>query len=189
MANARAQERLRLQQEEALRKVYKGLVRELQKTAEEEERQINYFQQERERINYIWMLQKKKIEEAQAEQINKEREKEDLEEKHKIENKLYMQRIKYQMLKQQDENVELQKEAEIALKQQEDINRHKERDFKYDFRSLSKQEKEQEVLQNDFIYALEKDQIKAIHELKNGKIKLNFRLRVKGRTDEEVLRP
>jgi len=113
------------------------------------------------------MLQKKKIEESQAELINKEREKEDLEEKHKIENKLYMQRIKYQMLKQQDENVELQKEAEIALKQQEDINRHKEKDYKYDFRSLSKTEKEQEVLQNDFIYALEKDQIKAIHELKN----------------------
>lgn len=143
-------------------------MRDLDKEIEDEERHINYFQQERDRINYIWMLQKKKIEDAQADLINKEREKEDLEEKHKIEKKLYMQRIKFQMLKQQDESVELQKEAEIALKQQEDVNRHKERDYKYDFRSLSKMEKEQEVLQNDFIYALVKDNIKAIHELKNG---------------------
>jgi len=115
------------------------------------------------------MLQKKKIEESQAELINKEREKEDLEEKHKIEDKLYFQRIKYQMLKQQDENVEVQKDAEIALKQQEDINRHKEKDYKYDNRSLSKTEKEQEVLQNDFMFALDKDSIKALHDLKNGK--------------------
>jgi len=29
-------------------------------------------------------------------------------------------------------------------------------------------QKEQEVNQNDFLHALEKDQIKAIHQLKNG---------------------
>jgi hypothetical protein len=112
------------------------------------------------------MLQKKKIEEAQAELINKQREKEDLEDSHKIEKKLYYQKIKYLMLRQQDENVELQKQAEIALKQIEDANRVKEKDYKYDVRSLSKTKKEQEVLQNDFIHALEKDSIKAIHQLK-----------------------
>lgn len=112
------------------------------------------------------MLQKKKIEESQAELINKQREKEDLEDTHKIEKKLYYQKIKYLMLRQQDENVELQKQAEIALKQIEDANRVKEKDYKYDVRSLSKTKKEQEVLQNDFLNALEKDSIKAIHQLK-----------------------
>ena len=48
-----------------------------------------------------------------------------------------MQKIKFLMLKQQDENVELQKEAEIALKQMEDSHRVKERDYKYDIRTLS----------------------------------------------------
>lgn len=132
-----------------------------------EERNINLFQQERDRVNYIWMIQKKKIEDTRAELVNKQREKEDLGEKHKIERKLYYQRIKYQMLSQQDENVELQKNAEVALKQKEDSNRVKERDYKYDLRSLSKTHKEQEVLQNDFINALKKDSIKAIHELKS----------------------
>jgi growth arrest-specific protein 8 len=132
-----------------------------------EERNINLFQQERDRINYIWMIQKKKIEDTRAELVNKQREKEDLSEKHKIEKKLYYQRIKYQMLSQQDENVELQKNAEVALKQTEDLNRVKERDYKYDLRSLSKTHKEQEVLQNDFMNALKKDSIKEIHELKS----------------------
>ena len=70
------------------------------------------------------------------------------------------------MLKEQDENVELQKDAQISLKQFEDMHRVKEKDFKYDVRSLSQMLKEQEVLQNDFINALQKDNVKDIHELK-----------------------
>jgi hypothetical protein len=112
-------------------------IRELRAQCTEEDKTINFYQQERERINYLWMLQKKKIEDHQADLVNKKRELEDLEEKHKIENKLYMQKIKFLMLKQQDENVELQKEAEIALKQMEDSHRIKERDYKYDIRTLS----------------------------------------------------
>lgn len=112
-------------------------IRELREQCTEEDKTINFYQQERERINYLWMLQKKKIEDYQADLVNKKRELEDLEEKHKIENKLYMQKIKFLMLKQQDENVELQKEAEIALKQMEDSHRIKERDYKYDIRTLS----------------------------------------------------
>jgi len=70
-------------------------------------------------------------------------------------------------LKQQDESVELQKDSEIALKHLEDSHRVKEKDYKYDIRSLSKMKKEQEVLQNDFIIALRKENLKKIHELKN----------------------
>ncbi len=112
------------------------------------------------------MLQKKQIEEAQSELMNKQREKEDLKEKHQIEEKMHMQKIKYVMLKHQDENVELQNEAEIALKNLEDNHRVKEKDYKYDVRSLSKMQKEQEVLQNDFLNALEKENIKLLHEIK-----------------------
>ena len=46
------------------------------------------------------------------------------------------------------------------------MHRVKEKDYKYDVRSLSKMKKEQEVLQNDFINALQKDNIKDIHQLK-----------------------
>ena len=70
------------------------------------------------------------------------------------------------MLKEQDENVELQKDDQISLKQLEDMHRVKEKDFKFDVRSLSQMLKEQEGLQNDFINALQKDSVKDIHELK-----------------------
>jgi len=146
---------------------YRKKCREIKKEIEIEERNTNFFQQERERINYIWMVQKRKIDEGRTELLNKQKEKEEQDETNKIERKLYYQKIKYLMLRYQDENVELQKEDEITLKQFEDSNRIKEKDYKYDIRSLSKMKKEQEVLQNDFTNALDKESIKAIHQLKN----------------------
>ncbi len=140
---------------------------ELKRALEAEERNTNFYQQERERINVTWMNQKKKIDDEHAELLNIQREKEDLEEQFKIERKLFQQKIRYTMLKQQDENVELMKTAEVSLKQLEDSHRIKEKDFKYDKRSLSKLSKEQGVLQMDFIHSLKKDHVKKKHDLKN----------------------
>jgi hypothetical protein len=154
------------QEMENRRKIYRAKCRLLEQEVEEENRNTNLYSQERERVNYVWMTQKRKNEELQAELLDRQKEREDLEAKNRIEEKLYYQKIKYIMLKQQDENVELQKDMEIALKQFEDMHRIKEKDYKYDVRALSKMKKEQEVLQNDFINALQKDNIKDIHELK-----------------------
>ena len=154
------------QEIENRKKAYRMECRALEEELEEENRNTNFYEQERERVNYIWMTQKRKIEDLQADLLDKQKEREDLEAKNRIEAKLYYQRIKYIMLKEQDENVELQKDAQIALKQFEDMHRIKEKDFKYDVRSLSQMLKEQEVLQNDFINALQKDNVKDIHELK-----------------------
>ena len=154
------------QEIENRKKAYRMECRALEEELEEENRNTNFYEQERERVNYIWMTQKRKIEDLQADLLDKQKEREDLEAKNKIESKLYYQKIKYIMLKEQDENVELQKDAQISLKQFEDMHRVKEKDFKYDVRSLSQMLKEQEVLQNDFINALQKDNVKDIHELK-----------------------
>ena len=154
------------QEIENRKKAYRMECRALEEELEEENRNTNFYEQERERVNYIWMTQKRKIEDLQADLLDKQKEREDLEAKNKIEAKLYYQKIKYIMLKEQDENVELQKDAQISLKQFEDMHRVKEKDFKYDVRSLSQMLKEQEVLQNDFINALQKDNVKDIHELK-----------------------
>lgn len=145
----------------------KRIATEMKKAIEAEERNTNFYQQERERINQIWMYQKKKIDEVKAELLNTTREKEDMEEQFNIEKKLYQQKIRYTMLKQQDENVDIMKTAEIALKQLEDSNRVKEKDYKYDKRSLSKMLKEQGVLQMDFIHSLRKENVKKIHDLKD----------------------
>ena len=154
------------QEIENRKKAYRMECRALEEELEEENRNTNFYEQERERVNYIWRTQKRKIEDLQAELLDKQKEREDLEAKNKIEEKLYYQKIKYIMLKEQDENVELQKDAQISLKQFEDMHRVKEKDYKYDVRSLSQMIKEQEVHQNDFINALQKDNVKDIHELK-----------------------
>ena len=154
------------QEMENRKRAYRMECRSLEEELEEENRNTNFYEQERERVNYIWMTQKRKLEDLQADLLDKQKEREDLEAKNQIEKKLYYQKIKYVMLKEQDENVELQKDAQISLKQFEDMHRVKEKDYKYDVRSLSQMLKEQEVLQNDFINALQKDNVKDVHELK-----------------------
>lgn len=53
-----------------------------------EEQAFNEFQQQREKINYFWIVEKKNFEDRKAELRNKERERQDLEEKHQVEIKV-----------------------------------------------------------------------------------------------------
>ena len=57
-----------------------------------EEDMAGMFQDERSRMNYFWIVAKKNLEDKQAELRNKEREFQDLKEKHQIELKVYRQR-------------------------------------------------------------------------------------------------
>ena len=54
-----------------------------------EESMTGLFNDERLRINYFWLIGKKELEDRQAELRNKERELQDLQEKHQIELKIY----------------------------------------------------------------------------------------------------
>ena len=65
----------------------------LHKLAKKEEHDFNEFQQQREKLNYFWIVEKKKLEDKRALLRNKERESQDLDEKHQVEIKLYKQRL------------------------------------------------------------------------------------------------
>lgn len=69
--------------------------RNLEKLIKKEEDLIGLYNDERLRINYFWLVGKKELEDKQAELRNKEREFQDLDEKHKIEIKIYKQRLKH----------------------------------------------------------------------------------------------
>ena len=56
--------------------------RNLEKLIKKEEDLIGLYNDERLRINYFWLVGKKELEDKQAELRNKEREHQDLEEKH-----------------------------------------------------------------------------------------------------------
>ena len=64
---------------------------------ENENKMTGQFNDERLRINYFWLISKKELEDKQAELRNKERELQDLQEKHQIEIKIYKQRCKHLM--------------------------------------------------------------------------------------------
>lgn len=58
----------------------------------DEERMLNFYQQEREKINYDWIIAKKENEDLKSEIINKDREIEDLRENHMMTINIYKQK-------------------------------------------------------------------------------------------------
>lgn len=69
--------------------------RELDNLIKKEEDLAGLYQDERQRINYFWIVAKKEAEDRGAELRNKNRELQDLAEKHEIEVKIYKQRVKH----------------------------------------------------------------------------------------------
>ena len=78
----------------ARRQMAKEAKRLFDQTKAEEEK-FNEYQQQREKLNYFWIVEKKKLDDKKAELRNKERELQDLEEKHAVEIKVYKQRLKH----------------------------------------------------------------------------------------------
>lgn len=122
----------------------------IKKSIEEEELRITEYGDLRQRMQYFWLVGKKELEDKQAELRNKEREFQDLEEKHKIEIKIYKQRLKHLVFQNQDQLTALKKEAQITLKNIEDEHRITERELKQDIRALKVAAKEQTVRQYEF---------------------------------------
>ena len=67
-------------------------LRTLKKIIEEEDKLLAFYQQEREKINYNWIISKKELDDKKSELINKEREIQDLKENHFMTLNLYKQK-------------------------------------------------------------------------------------------------
>ena len=76
--------------------------RDLEDKIRKEEDLAGLYQDERQRVNYFWIVAKKEMEDRQAELRNKERELQDLSEKHEIEMKIYKQRVKHLLFQNLD---------------------------------------------------------------------------------------
>ena len=107
---------------------------------EREER--NYFQLERDKINTFWEISKKELEDRKAELRNKDREMEELEERHQVEIKVYKQKVKHLLYEHQNNVSQLKEEQERALKLQLEEHRGREAESKKDKRSLKLELKE-----------------------------------------------
>lgn len=121
------------------------------------------------------------MEDKQAELRNKERELQDLNEKHEIEMKIYKQRVKHLLFQNLDQLTDLKKEAQITLKNVEDEHRINERELKQDVRALKVSKKEQEVRHQEYLNALTKEknkqatQVRAEYERIANEISLKYK--------------
>jgi len=64
-------------------------VASLERDKMEEEKLRNYFQLERDKLSSFWDISKKELEEKKADLRNKDREMEEMEERHQVEIKVY----------------------------------------------------------------------------------------------------
>ena len=103
-----------------------------------------------------------------------------MKEKHQIEIKVYQQRVKHLLFQNLDKLTELKLESEVTLKNQEDEHWVQSRELKADVWALKVQEKEQLIRQEDYMWALQKDNnkkqssIRAEYERLANEIKLKY---------------
>jgi len=134
--------------------------------SENEERRYNSFLQEREKINYFWIVEKKSLEEAKADLRNKDREIQDQEERHQIELKMFQQRLKHLRYHHldgiTDQKIELDRyrintQTENAKELQEHLK---------DIRALAVEKKEAEMSQDEFVRMLKLTQDQEIYKIR-----------------------
>jgi len=139
----------------------------LHNLTKKEEHDFNEFQQQREKLNYFWIVEKKKLEDKRADLRNKHREVQDLEEKHQVEIKIYKQRLKH-LLHEHQANVTVRKtEAEVALKMAQDDDREQQSDIKGERRVVSLALREIELTHDEYVRGMKRDQDQKITFLRH----------------------
>lgn len=139
---------------------------EREKNKEEEYR--NYMQLERDKINAFWEITKKDLEDRRADLRNKDREMEEMQERHQVEVKVYKQKVKHLLFEHQNNIATLKADGELALKLQQDDFRKREGHLDRDKRSLKKEIKEQDVSHQELVRSLRVDTAKESSKARQG---------------------
>jgi len=157
----------------------------LEKDRDHEREERNYFQLERDKINTFWEISKKELEDRKAELRNKDREMEELEERHQVEIKVYKQKVKHLLYEHQNNVSQLKEEQERALKLQLEEHRLREAESKKDKRSLKLELKELELAHEDAIRELKQENDKNVTKLRQQyerevkELQLKYELKMK----------
>jgi len=146
-----------------------GQIREMKEGLKREQEERNYFQLERDKINTFWEITKKELEEKKADLRNKDREMEEMEDKHQIEIKVYKQKVKHLLYEHQNSITGNKTDHEMAIKLLQDEHRANEAELKKDKRSLKLELKELELAHEDFVKTLKED-----HDNVVGRLRKDF---------------
>ncbi|KAL6420028.1 hypothetical protein ACFW04_011001 [Cataglyphis niger] len=132
---------------------------------EREREERNFFQLERDKLRTFWEITRHQLDEARATIRNKEREKEELAEKHDAELKLYKQKVKHLMYEHQANLSENKAEHLVALKLAQDDHVAQENELIKDKTQLKKTQKEQELAYMNEIRALKMNHSEEMNNL------------------------
>jgi len=122
-----------------------GKILRLRDELDREREERNYFQLERDKINTFWEITKKQLEESRAAMRNKDREMEEMEEKHAVEIKVYKQKVKHLLYEHQNQITELKTDAAMNQRLARDEMTEESTTLRRDKRDLKVAMKEQEL--------------------------------------------
>lgn len=120
------------------------------------------------KINAFWEITKKDLEDNKSSLRNKDREMEEMEERHQVEIKVYKQKVKHLLYEHQN-NLALQKvDTEYALKQQQEESKTREDEQDRDKRRLKQEMKEHEFADQQHVVEMQRDHSKEITKLRQA---------------------
>eukprot|EP00891_Asterochloris_glomerata_P006792 jgi/Astpho2/6792/fgenesh1_pm.00103_%23_10_t len=138
----------------------------LEKEKAKEEEYRNYMQLERDKISAFWEISKKDLEDKKAELRNKDREMEEMEERHQVEIKVYKQKVKHLLYEHQNNINILKADGELSMKLAADEAAKVEGELQKDKRALKLELKEQELAHEEVVRQLQLEQAKQVTKLR-----------------------
>lgn len=153
--------------EEEEKRTMRLKAKQLHAETQKEEADFGEYQQQREKLYYFWIVERKNLADKQLILRNKDREIQDLDEKHQVQIKIYKQRVKHLLFEFQNEKTLKQTGGEVVLKLAQDDHRAVEADLKADRRSMRMQLKEMDLAHDDFLRSLKQQQDRNITQLRS----------------------
>lgn len=160
-------------------------IQELKKKIQAEEELENFHKLQKRKLFDLWTNAKHELSEATALLKNKEQEAKNLQENHVMTKNMYNQKIKQLVFQNEDTHGEMKIGQEKKLQQKEDQNRVILQDLDTDNRDLKKKLKEQELSQNNYMFALQfeanqsQTQLRQEHERAMRELTLKYELKKK----------
>mmetsp|Transcript_26219 Transcript_26219/g.37282 ORF Transcript_26219/g.37282 Transcript_26219/m.37282 type:complete len:466 (+) Transcript_26219:13-1410(+) len=131
-----------------------------------EKKLLNDFQQQKEKIEKFWTMEKKKRDDLKMLFRNKLRQKQDLEEKHAFELKVYKQKVKHLLHEQKSHMTDVRYDGEVALKLLSDEQRERQHELDLNLRSIKVVRKDMELAHYDLIKSIKVQQEKKVMALR-----------------------
>ncbi|KAJ7548148.1 hypothetical protein O6H91_08G119900 [Diphasiastrum complanatum] len=148
----------------------------LQAEKAKEAKDRNRMQIERDKVSTFWEIKKKEVEIIHAKLRNKDRELEELEERHQVEIKVYNQKMKHLLYEQQNIIATIKTDHELALKLQHGQFAKHETELLNDQRALKEKMKELEVGYEDTIRQIKLEDVTDMKKKEAANEKLMYEI-------------